>query len=258
MRSEAETPRQSGTSRWLAPPARGAIPTKRYETSRTSNGNNEDTTEPPPFAEIVVVGAADLFEFVRRLELGVPLWRVQGSAARELSEHAILLLDLRGLSDADAVGDMRISASRSATIAVSHPLGTAAALAYLDAGAFGAIDPAITDRMAVRRALLGALRGEPAFTREVLGLWLHRVRHERHSATWRLTARQREVMALVAGGATDRDISEALHISLATAQKHVANVLKRLGASNRAAAVNIALMASLIQPGAPVLERRSR
>lgn len=258
MRSGARTPRQSGTSRSLATRARGAIPTKRYETSGASSGNNEDTTERPPFAEIVVVGAADLFELVRGLELGVPLWRVRGSGPRQLSEDAILLLDLRGLSDSDAVGGVRSSASRSATIAVSHPLGTADALGYLEAGAFGAIDPASADSMALRRSLLGALRGEPAFTREVLGLWLHRIRHESRSTTWHLTARQREVMTLVAGGSTDREISETLNISLATAQKHVANVLKRLGASNRAAAVNIALMASLIRPGAAALERRPR
>lgn len=188
----------------------------------------------------------------------MPLWRVWDSGQRQLSEHAILVLDLRDLSDADAVDRLRTSASRHATIAIAHPLSTAAALTYLDAGAIGAIDPAITDRMALRRALLGALRGEPAFTREVLGLWLHRVRHESHSMTWRLTARQREVITLVAGGATDKDISEALHISLATAQKHIANVLKRLGASNRAAAVNVALMESLIQPATPPLERRPR
>lgn len=141
---------------------------------------------------------------------------------------------------------------------IAHPLGTAAALAYLDAGAFGAIDPASADRMALRRSLLGALRGEPVYPREVLGVWLRRVRHQNDSLTWRLTARQREVIALVADGATDKDISEALHISLATAQKHVANVLKRLGASNRAAAVNVALMASLIQPAPQPLARRPR
>jgi DNA-binding NarL/FixJ family response regulator len=205
-----------------------------------------------------VVGPADLFERVRGLDLGVPLWRVRDSGTRQLSEHAIVLLDLRGLSGADAVDGLRTSASRSATIAVSHRLGTAAALDYLEAGAFGAIDPATADSTALRRSLLGALRGEPAFTREVLGLWLHRIRHESRSSTWHLTARQREVITLVASGATDREISEALNISLATAQKHVANVLKRLGASNRAAAVNIAFMASLIQRGTPALERRSR
>lgn len=149
-------------------------------------------------------------------------------------------------------------ASHNATIVIAHPLGTAAALAYLDAGAFGAIDPATTDRVALRRSLLGALRGEPAYTREVLGLWLRRVRRRNDSLATRLTARQREVITLVADGATDKDISEALHISLATAQKHVANLLKRLGASNRAAAVNVALMASLIQPETQPLDRRPR
>jgi two-component system response regulator DevR len=73
-----------------------------------------------------------------------------------------------------------------------------------------------------------------------------------------LTSRQREVIALVARGATDKDVALALDISLATAQKHVANVLKKLGATNRAAAVNVALMASLIPPDLANFGRRPR
>ena len=44
-------------------------------------------------------------------------------------------------------------------------------------------------------------------------------------------------MALVARGASDKEIGGVLGISTATAQKHVTNLLRRLGAPNRAAAV---------------------
>jgi DNA-binding CsgD family transcriptional regulator len=44
-------------------------------------------------------------------------------------------------------------------------------------------------------------------------------------------------MALAARGASDKEIGGVLGISTATAQKHVTNLLRRLGAPNRAAAV---------------------
>ena len=55
----------------------------------------------------------------------------------------------------------------------------------------------------------------------------------------RLTARQTEIVDLIAGGATDKEIAAALGIRTATAQKHVANLLRRLGVANRAAAVGM-------------------
>ncbi|MEP7216880.1 MAG: AAA family ATPase, partial [Anaerolineaceae bacterium] len=48
-----------------------------------------------------------------------------------------------------------------------------------------------------------------------------------------LSARQREVLALVAAGLTNRGISERLVISLGTADRHVHNILAKLGCNNR-------------------------
>ncbi|GHO62667.1 hypothetical protein KSC_015590 [Ktedonobacter sp. SOSP1-52] len=44
--------------------------------------------------------------------------------------------------------------------------------------------------------------------------------------------REREVLHLLAGGATNQQIAEQLVIALATAKKHVANILSKLGAEN--------------------------
>ena len=51
-----------------------------------------------------------------------------------------------------------------------------------------------------------------------------------------LTPREREVMALVAQGRTNRQIAEALFISDKTASVHVSNILAKLGVANRAEA----------------------
>ncbi len=48
-----------------------------------------------------------------------------------------------------------------------------------------------------------------------------------------LSAREREVLALVAAGLTNRGISQRLVISLGTADRHVHNILTKLGCANR-------------------------
>ena len=51
-----------------------------------------------------------------------------------------------------------------------------------------------------------------------------------------LTPREREVVALVAEGRTNRQIADALFISDKTASVHVSNILAKLGVANRAEA----------------------
>jgi DNA-binding NarL/FixJ family response regulator len=51
-----------------------------------------------------------------------------------------------------------------------------------------------------------------------------------------LTAREREVVQLIAQGARDRDIAERLILTEHTVKKHVKSILRKLGARNRAEA----------------------
>jgi DNA-binding NarL/FixJ family response regulator len=76
----------------------------------------------------------------------------------------------------------------------------------------------------------------------VLGAWFRREQlldYPRRESARRLTARQRQIVELIASGSTDRAIGMRLGIRTATAQKHVANVLRRLGVRNRAAVVGL-------------------
>jgi DNA-binding CsgD family transcriptional regulator len=57
----------------------------------------------------------------------------------------------------------------------------------------------------------------------------------------RLSAREREVVRLIADGRSDRAIAEALSISRRTATTHVTSILNKLGVDNRAAAVAAAV-----------------
>ena len=51
-----------------------------------------------------------------------------------------------------------------------------------------------------------------------------------------LTGREKEVLALIARGARDREIAERLVVTESTVKKHVQNILRKMHARNRAEA----------------------
>jgi DNA-binding NarL/FixJ family response regulator len=58
--------------------------------------------------------------------------------------------------------------------------------------------------------------------------------------TGALSRREREVLGLVAGGQSNKQIARSLGITERTVKFHVASVLNKLGAENRAQAVALA------------------
>jgi DNA-binding NarL/FixJ family response regulator len=55
-----------------------------------------------------------------------------------------------------------------------------------------------------------------------------------------LTAREAEVLALVAAGCTNRQIGDELFVSVKTASVHVSNILRKLGVNSRVDAAAVA------------------
>lgn len=64
----------------------------------------------------------------------------------------------------------------------------------------------------------------------------------------RLTARELEVLGLLAQGMTNKEIAQALRITTATVMKHVATIVAKLEAVNRSEAIALAIRHGLVRP----------
>ena len=64
-----------------------------------------------------------------------------------------------------------------------------------------------------------------------------------------LTAREREVFALIGGGCSNREIMQRLFLSEPTVKTHVSHILAKLGARDRVQAVVIAYETGVVLPG---------
>lgn len=62
---------------------------------------------------------------------------------------------------------------------------------------------------------------------------------EKNSKKDILTKRERELMALVKAGYRNADISEAMHIAVVTVEKNLTNIYRKLGVTNRTAAIRM-------------------
>jgi DNA-binding NarL/FixJ family response regulator len=80
----------------------------------------------------------------------------------------------------------------------------------------------------------------------MVGLGMTVFQPQTDGATPALSSREREVLDLMAQGATNREIAAALHLSPHTIHEHTSGLYRKLGARNRADAVQRAARLGLI------------
>jgi DNA-binding NarL/FixJ family response regulator len=112
-----------------------------------------------------------------------------------------------------------------------------------------------TEPVELLRALRVIAAGEsllaPTVTRRLIAEFVGRPENRRvdTSAVRQITDREREVLALVAGGLSNDEIAAHLVISTATARTHVSRVMTKVGARDRAQLVVLAYESGLVAPG---------
>lgn len=121
----------------------------------------------------------------------------------------------------------------------------------LKAGASGYVLKTVVDRDLVE-ACRAAMRGEPflypgAMT-PLIRDFLQRARTDQPLREEPLTAREQEVVKLIAEGFSTKQISDGLVISEKTVERHRANILEKLGMHDRVALTRYAIRRGLVEP----------
>jgi DNA-binding NarL/FixJ family response regulator len=121
----------------------------------------------------------------------------------------------------------------------------------LKAGASGYVLKSVADRDLVE-ACRAAMRDEPFLYPGAISAlvrnYLDRVRDGEGVPDRALTAREEEVLKLVAEGNSSKEIARILVISVKTVERHRANMLQKLGLRDRLELTRYAIRVGLIEP----------
>ncbi|WP_433709233.1 response regulator [Nocardia sp. CA-084685] len=105
----------------------------------------------------------------------------------------------------------------------------------------------------IRVVAAGEALLSPTATRTLIARYL--ARPETHTSTTGslevLTAREREVLAMVAQGLSNEEIAEKMYVSPLTVRTHVQRTMSKLGVQNRAQLVVIAFQSGLVRVEPP-------
>ena len=156
----------------------------------------------------------------------------------------VTLMDLRmpGLDGVGAIEAIKAQQPSARIIVLTTYDSDADILRAIEAGATGYL---LKDapREELFRAIRAAARGDSVLAPAVAARLMTRMRAP---AEENLSAREIEVLQLVAKGASNKEIGKRLHISTATVKTHLIHIYSKLGVDDRTAAVTTALEKGII------------
>jgi DNA-binding NarL/FixJ family response regulator len=185
-----------------------------------------------------IFSGAEGFEVVGVAEDGA-----QGVARARRLDPDVVLMDLR-MPRMDGVTAIReLAGGRARVLVLTTYDSDADVLPAIEAGATGYL---LKDapREELYRAVRAAARGEAVLSPPIAT----RVMRAARSGGPAISARELEVLELVARGATNREAAERLFISEATVKTHLLHVYSKLGVPDRASAVAAAFDRGLLTP----------
>jgi len=173
-----------------------------------------------------------------------------GREAVAIVRHAhpqVLLLDLQmpELDGLGAIREIRTVAPDTRVLVLTTYDSDADILRAVEAGATGYLLKD-TPREDLFKAIRATARGDSVLSPSVASKLIGRARGPVERS---LSAREIEVLTLVARGVSNKIIGKDLRISEATVKTHLLHIFAKLGAGNRSQAVVIAYEAGVVRPG---------
>jgi len=170
--------------------------------------------------------------------------------AREATDVMLLDISMPGLDAAETARILKTRQPDLAILVVSIHTSQAYLLEMLDAGVDGYLP-----KRAAAGELIDAIRtvraGQRYIHPDLVGTLVdgYRVRagvDAKSGDAHNLTPRQRQVLRLVAAGLTSQQIGEKLGLSARTVERHIANIMGRLGVRSRIDLVKYAIRTGLV------------
>jgi two-component system, NarL family, response regulator LiaR len=156
-----------------------------------------------------------------------------------LVDPDVVLMDVQMpvMDGPEATAEIAMSCPEVRVIALTSYIDQESVERALDAGAISYL---LKDARpeALTRAIRDAVDGRGTIDSSVARALMER--HE-DDVGGDLTPRERQVLALLAGGLSNKEIAEQLTLSVGTVRLHVSNILSKLGAPNRTTAAAIAM-----------------
>ena len=216
------------------------------EALTTPGGSNGDEIVDPRFVptvrpgdehrllRVLLVDDEDLVHWGFRMLLADEHWveRFDSAHTRESAidlavryrpQVALIDLMLNGTSGADVCEDLR-KASPATRVLLMSRVERLSPQSARSVGASGFVSKAWP-----APDIAGAAR--------MVGLGMTVFTAEAHRSPMLLTEREREVLAMIAGGSTNREIAERLFLSPHTIKDHTSTLYKKMNARNRAEAI---------------------
>jgi DNA-binding NarL/FixJ family response regulator len=165
-------------------------------------------------------------------------------AAGSMRPDVVLLdLSLPGMEGLGAILEIKRRCAGTKTLVLAAQKSAACIRAALEAGADGYVlkHPSRAElRMAIDTVLRGRPFVSPAASLDLVEKYLDEDKRE-HPAVRELSARETQVLTLIAEGERNRQIAARLAISVKTVEKHRSNLMHKLDLHNTAALTSFAI-----------------